>query len=177
MSTISRTILIDEALLLALMNLSVEALPTGMTINKSNLPYFFKVKGQGSTTLFYAYATGSTISIGIGTVTPKSTFEVNGSTGIKVSTITTLESPYDAENEGVILCDATTGNIIINLPDASLCNGRLYSIKKSDNSGSLYSVTIDGFLTQKIDEVETIILSSKYQHITIVSNGSNWFII
>ncbi len=90
-----------------------------------------------------------------------------------ISTITsntTLTSAYY-----VILCNATSGAITVTLPDASNNNRRIYNIKKTDSSGN--SITIDGNASETIDGILTKSLDVQYESLTIICDGSNWYIL
>jgi trimeric autotransporter adhesin len=109
--------------------------------------------------------------IGISTADPKSTLEVGGSLGYKV---VSKNSYYNADEEAsIILVDATNA-VTINLPDAAVSKGRVYTIKKisgsSDVSIQPNSNTIDG--TSGI-----YTLSTANQFVSIISDGANWFIV
>lgn len=92
-----------------------------------------------------------------------------------VHTITAANSPYTVNGDSVLICNCTNGNITLNLPDATTCPGRIYHIKKIDSTGS--HVTIDAYSTQTIDGVLTKVIKTQYASFTLVSDGSNWFII
>lgn len=76
-----------------------------------------------------------------------------------------------------IWCDASSGSFILSLPDATLPNviGRKYVIKKIDSS--VNTITIDPFSTQTIDNAVTKVLGTQWEVITVVSNGSNWYVV
>jgi hypothetical protein len=68
-----------------------------------------------------------------------------------------------------------TADINVNLPAASTAgDGYKYNIK---NLASGFTLTIDPNSTETIDGATTFAISTQYQSITIVSDGSNWFII
>jgi hypothetical protein len=73
----------------------------------------------------------------------------------------------------VFLCDATLGNINIDIPTAT--PGRSYTVKKIDPTS--YTCTLNPYSTQKIDGQLTIPLTKQYDSVTITSDGSNWFIL
>jgi hypothetical protein len=113
--------------------------------------------------------------VGINTITPNSTLEVNGSVGQKVTAITattTLDATYNT-----VVCDNGVTPITINLPTAvsPACNGRIYTIKKG--TGSTASVTIDGFSSETIDGALTLLLTDDLGTVSIVSDGTEWKII
>jgi hypothetical protein len=143
----------------------------GVVFNEDGGDRDIRIEGDTDTNLFFTDA--STDRVGIGTNTPLSKFETAGSRGVKVSSITNAASPYTAANEEVILCDATSGAITVNLPDAIA--GRIYTIKKTD--ASVNTVTIDGDGADTIDGVATKVLVYQNDSVTVVSNGTNWFIL
>ena len=68
-----------------------------------------------------------------------------------------------------------SADISVNLPSASSCgSGYKYQIK---NMASANTLTIDPNSTETIDGSTTFVLNVQYQSITIVTDGSNWFII
>jgi len=125
-----------------------------------------------------------TNKVGINTTSPSSTLHVNGT--LAVGVLNTGAFEYDQfiqlnREQSVVLCDVTTGPIQVTLPDASECTGRIYHIKKysedlNDELGQ--TVTINTLNNQTIDNQQFRILDvDKFQELTIISDGSNWFII
>ena len=117
------------------------------------------------TIFFITYS--SSAQVGIGTTDPKSTFEVNGTIGQKVNTITattTLDDSYGS----VIICDNGSTGITVTLPTVSSCTGRVYTIKR--NASSTANVTIAG----TIDGVANLILAKAGEAVTLFSNGTEW---
>ena len=105
--------------------------------------------------------------VGVGTTDPKSTFEVNGTFGQKVSTITattTLDDSYGS----IIICNNGSSAITVTLPDVTLCSGRVYTIKR--NATSTANITIAGV----IDGVTNLILTKAGESVTLFSNGTEW---
>jgi len=80
--------------------------------------------------------------------------------------------PFD-----IYLCASAGGTFTALLPtvasgDANV--GRVVTIFKVDGAND---VIIDGAGTEKINGVETVTMSSKYDYRTIFSNGTEWFVI
>lgn len=67
-------------------------------------------------------------NLGIGTTTPASTLQVNGSFGTKVTNITATTTLTSAHH--TITCDSGAGNVTIDLPAVTGAPGREYRIKK-----------------------------------------------
>ncbi len=78
-------------------------------------------------------------------------------------------------NESFVLADATSAAFTITLPTAASTPNKPISIKKTDASGN--SVTIDGDSAETIDGATTQVLTGQYDSITIVSDGTEWWII
>ena len=109
--------------------------------------------------------------VGIGTTSPVSTLDIQGSLSQKTTTITSATTLDNTHN--IILCN--TGSYTVTLPAASSNTNRVYAIKNIDTDGD--DITIDGNASETIDGTTTFNLSTYNQTITIASDGSNWFII
>tara|TARA_B100000795_G_scaffold64795_1_gene43865 strand:- start:373 stop:1365 length:993 start_codon:yes stop_codon:yes gene_type:complete len=127
-------------------------------------------------------------SVGVNNTNPQSTFEVNGSFGLNtVTVLSDLNETIEADlgrDDSVVLCDVVSGSIIANLPDAEICTGRTYFIKRFDSSNNNYGFSPGGTLTvapmpgQSIDNKTIVELDSNtWEQLTIISNGSNWYIL
>lgn len=73
-----------------------------------------------------------------------------------------------------LICDATAGAIVLTLPPAALVAGRIYVFKRI-NAGA-NTVTVDAYASETIDGAATHVLSPQWNSITIISNGTAWFI-
>jgi uncharacterized protein (TIGR02145 family) len=109
--------------------------------------------------------------VGIGTTDPKSSFEVQGSVGYKVSTITSATTLDDTYH--VVLCN--NGPYTVTLPAAATNAGRIYKIKNIDAQSD--AITIDGNGSETIDGALTYNLQPYKHSVTIISDGNNWHII
>ena len=87
---------------------------------------------------------------------------------------TSTTSVTETSGEVVVLADATSGNLTVNLPTA-VANTAKISIKKIDSSAN--TVIIDGSTTETIDGSLTKTIEFQYTSVSLISNGSNWFII
>ena len=124
----------------------------------------------------FSFFTGSAQiagSIGVHTATPNSLFEVNGSFGQNVTTITantTLGATHS-----IVMCNNGATKIDITLPTAVGITGRIYTIKKTTSTDSI--VTLLTTSAQLIDGSSTLVLSDIQGAVTIVSDGTGWNII
>ena len=75
----------------------------------------------------------------------------------------------------LVIIDASNGGVTLTLPAASSYNERIYTIKKKDSSAN--KVIIDANSTETIDGEETIELKTQYTYVTIICDGTEWFII
>jgi hypothetical protein len=137
--------------------------------SKNNILYVFIISS------FLLSFLISNAQVGINTITPTSTLEVNGSVGQKVTAITgdtTLDATYNT-----VVCNNGGTAITINLPTvaSSACDGRIYTIKKGMSSTN--NVTIDGDGSETIDGATTFVLSDMQGAVTITSDGTEWKII
>jgi uncharacterized protein (TIGR02145 family) len=109
--------------------------------------------------------------VGIGTTSPVSGLDIQSSMGYKVNTITSATTLDNTHN--VVLCN--TGPYTVTLPAAASNTGRVYYIKNIDTDGD--DITVDGNGVETIDGSVTYILDCEKDVISIISDGSNWFII
>lgn len=73
----------------------------------------------------------------------------------------------------VALGNASGGAITLTLPSAAA--GKRVTIKKTDSSSN--TVTIQRDATNSIDGANTKVLYSQYESMTVISDGTNWFVI
>ncbi|MBT3800535.1 MAG: hypothetical protein HOG05_05235 [Bacteroidetes bacterium] len=115
--------------------------------------------------------------LGIGTSTPSSTLDVSGSYGLKLDTISNLASFTITltANHNILIANNSSliQNLLVNLPAAASCKGRIYTVK-SINSG-IVIVNPNG--AETIDGASTKNLANPYDYVRFVSDGSNWFVI
>jgi hypothetical protein len=84
----------------------------------------------------------------------------------------TVVSTTATESDGILVCDATAGNIIVSLPTATLVGKRLVVVK-SDNSVNTVSVTAFG--NDMIEGGASKTLTSQFQKVALIANGvSMW---
>ena len=130
--------------------------------------------GSGATTNYGGQfsATGATTNYGLNVS--------NGITKIDDAVhydITTKTADYTAAaTDHTILADCTSGNVTITLPAvSSTISGRVYIIKRTDNSGN--TVTVDGNASETIDGATTYGLSAQYKYVKIQATSTAWFVI
>ena len=121
-------------------------------------------------TFFVAQYSFAQNGVGVNTLTPKSSFEDNGSFGKKVSTITsntTLDETY-----ATVVCN--TNAFTVTLPVATGCAFRVYEIKRAIGNTNLITINVTSGGT--IDGATTYLLSKAGQSVTIFSDGTIWLL-
>ena len=119
--------------------------------------------------------------VGVGTTTPSSSLEVNGSIATAITKDAKTDDYTLADTDGTIKVDATSKDIVIALPSAVGAAGRNYTIKRIDNT--VHRVTILPAVTvlpnpvQTIDDSANYLLKAKNQCVSIQSDNANWLII
>ena len=98
-----------------------------------------------------------------------------GGGGVLTVTQTSAPSYNVLGTDDYIRADAGLNPVTVTLPDATALLGKVYRIKKVDNSVNV--VTINCFGAQTIDGNATESLSVQYEALTLVSNGNTWDIV
>lgn len=89
------------------------------------------------------------------------------------TTLVTKTSDYTiTDADGIVIVDATTGNVMITLPTAVGLEGRQYTVKRID--ASINTVTVQG--AETIDDAANQLLN-QYNALTIVSDDTEWWIV
>ena len=99
---------------------------------------------------------------------------VNGGTFADVETITAASDSL-VTTDHTVLCDCTSNSIALAIPASSVQQGNNYVIKKIDSTANTVTITPDSPAT--IDGAASQTLNFQHQSITLVSDGSNWFIV
>lgn len=78
-------------------------------------------------------------------------------------------------NDTVVFANATSGNVTITLPAASGSAGYRFYVKRTDNSSNTCTVARSG--SDTIDGQTSLTLDLQYTCLSLVSDGSAWYII
>lgn len=90
-------------------------------------------------------------------------------------TATTTSTYTLSANTAVIFANATSGNVTVTIPLAASNAGYTFTVKRIDSSANTCQVTCSG--SDTIDGQTSISFNSQYLSMTMVSNGSAWYII
>jgi hypothetical protein len=102
--------------------------------------------------------------------------QVQGAIYLKTVSKVFADSPYSvAASDTVIFCNATGGNMTVTLPSAASHTGRKITVKRTNTTVNTVTVgsaagTIDG-------SASYIIPGGTLNSITVVSDGTNWYIV
>jgi hypothetical protein len=111
--------------------------------------------------------------VGVGTTTPNSTLEVQGSFATGYRAFSSSTSAGSTDN---VLTFTGAGASTLTLPDASTIAGRSYLIKNASTTGPTPVLTITTTSLQTIDGLGSWTLDQANQTVLLISNGVNWHI-
>jgi hypothetical protein len=76
-------------------------------------------------------------------------------------------------DDGILLVDATAGAVTVTLPDVRRAAGRSFFTKKADVSGTAVTVSSSAL----IDGATTYALTVQFQSVTVLSDGTTWWVV
>jgi hypothetical protein len=111
--------------------------------------------------------------VGIGTTTPNSTLEVQGSVSTNYRAFTTTTTITATDNTLVF---TGTGAVTITLPTAVGITGRSYLVKNASTTSPTPLVTVATNASQTIDGAPLWLLDEPNETVLLISNGVNWWV-
>ena len=118
--------------------------------------------------------------VGIGTTSPHSTLQVEGSLSLPYQLVDASTNSYTVTDSDCVIVvetgqpvDVTT----IYLPTAVGITGRVYTIKYLSEENWNEGVLIEPFGSETIDGYTNLLLDYTRELVTIISDGANWIII
>jgi hypothetical protein len=122
-----------------------------------------------NTTMMYLDSSGN---VGVGTTSPHSRLQVNGSLAMKIKTVTAEYHVTDSDR--ILVADASGGWFDIFLPSAVGIAGRVLTIKCVSD---FWHVNVWAEEGELIDHYISGLPVDPWEYITLVSDGSKWLII
>jgi hypothetical protein len=102
--------------------------------------------------------------------------EINSAADGYLFPVMPVTSAYTVSlNDAFVPVNATSGAITVTLPKVAECKGKMIVIKKTDASAN--AVTVDGNGSETIDGATTNALSSQYDSVSLMSDGTQWLIV
>ncbi len=94
-----------------------------------------------------------------------------------VKILTSSDSPYTVlSTDRIVLADASSGNIVVKLPNTLGVTGLRISIKKVDSSSN--TVSIDPFSSETIDRISTdFVLDLQDETLIVLCDGDEWHVV
>lgn len=89
--------------------------------------------------------------------------------------VVTITANHTASAWQVVLANTAAGNLTVTLPSAASCVGKPINIKKISPDG--YKLTVAPLTGQTIDGQTNQVVTDQFNCMTVVSDGSNWWII
>ena len=93
---------------------------------------------------------------------------------LPITAIDDTDSPYSAAVDTSLVVDCSGGATTVNLPAVSGNSGKIIQIT---HVGSTNSITIDGSGAETIDGETTQALDTQYDTVTLLCDGSEWYIM
>jgi hypothetical protein len=97
------------------------------------------------------------------------------SSGLLLATVAKSSAYTVAASDVLVIADASGGAFTITLPTAVGIDGKVYRVKKIDSSSNTVTVDADG--SETIDGGTTATIATQYEAITIVSDGTEWWVL
>jgi hypothetical protein len=104
---------------------------------------------------------------------------ISSTAGVGASQIDTYSANYTLTSaEDVALVQNNGSDVTITLPDAAAVEGKVYNIKKIDAGNTLFIKSVMGQTLDGVDiDAAPLSVTIQFENITMISDGSNWWII
>ena len=112
-----------------------------------------------------------TVNVGVATASPGSTLEIAGSLGFSTQSVS---SNTTLSGNSVIVVNSSSANVQVTLPYAGNSSGRIYTIKKTTNSNSVW-VLGGGNLLDGNTALELTSATTGYPFADLISDGRQWY--
>ena len=173
----------DKNILIASGSNAAGAIGAGLSVDGANVDWVYADDGENvggvdasaSGDIWIASGSAGLIDI------QAAAFYGDGSNLINVNASGLEETVQDVSSTGAInmnnglqvLADCSAGDITLTLPSASSVEGKMLKIKRKGGGNAVTLDTASG----TIDGASTIILESDFAAVTIISDGTNFFVL
>lgn len=88
--------------------------------------------------------------------------------------VRSISADYTAQlYDCVLIVDASGGAVTVTLPSASNAKAQMFVVKRVDSSAN--AVTVAAQVGETIDGAASVALSTQYERIVIISDGTQWW--
>jgi hypothetical protein len=99
-----------------------------------------------------------------------------GTNALYAMTISTKSLNYNVVSaDNVLLFNCSSGNLVATLPSASTCAGRVFVFKKTDSTTNTLTINTTG--GQLCDGAVTQVITVQYESLTMVCDGTSFYLI
>jgi hypothetical protein len=144
-------------------------------VNKLQVNGTMSIQGTGTSSVAGGLHIGGTSAVSAGNLLVDSTITSSGIKLTKIDTLTGASLDVLLRNSTLIGHDGSGDPIVVTLPPANSCQGKIYIFKYIDDSGQYYE--FDGYDTEQIDGSNSITMTLLNESYTIQSTGNQWIII
>jgi len=131
----------------------------------------------GVLVVFLLLATAGFSQVGINTITPLSTLDINGNVSVKVLTLTGSGSATLISDGVYISINPQATDQEFQLPNPVTYPGRMYIIRNINNTYTAKLTTASGLLFPKnstTGSAQIYMYEGNLRTVTVISDGSNW---
>lgn len=130
--------------------------------------------------VFFCFFQSGFSQVGINTIVPLSTLDINGNLSVKAITLTGSSSITQIDDGVYISLNPVSNNQVFNIPSAITYPGRIYILRNINNTNTADITSSGGLFFYKDTTVEAnssthkIYLYQGNRTVFIMSDGSNW---
>lgn len=150
------------------------------TTNSGTGYFIYKADGTSSVQSFFSAKSNSYVNalagnFGVANTSPLSTLDINGSLGVKRTTVADASYSATATDYIIAYTSLTTGRTVT-LPTAVGIGNRIYIIIDETGTANTNNITVATTSSQTINGAATKVINTAYGSLKVYSNGANWII-
>lgn len=109
----------------------------------------------------------------VGAAGPASTLHVGGSQSVQRTSVTGDYVLTDADY--YVGVTDTSAARTVTLPPATDRSGRVYVVKDESGGAGVQAISVKPHAGEKIDDADSLMISTAYGHLRVISDGKQWF--